>query len=218
MSRNYNLLQNGFLYFRWGKSPNFESMKKIGLTGGIGSGKTFVGNILEKMGYPVYYSDQRAKIIMNTNPIIKKELLKLFGPESYNKEGIDREFLASKIFTNPELRKKINNLVHPIVRHDFQTWSEQYHDHKLLFNEAAILFETGAYKSFDAVILVCAHEDLKIERLLKRDGDTKEELRLKMKTQWTDDQKMALTPYYIINDGIRSIENQIEQVLEIIGS
>lgn len=193
-------------------------MKKIGLTGGIGSGKSFVGNILEKMGYPVYYSDQRAKKIMNTNPIIKEQLLKIFGSESFNEEGLDREFLATKIFTNPELRKEINNLVHPIVRDDFQTWSEQHHDHKLLFNEAAILFETGAYKSFDAVILVCAPEDLKIERLLKRDGDNEEELRLKMKAQWTDDQKMALTPYSIINDGIRSIPNQIQQVLEIIGS
>lgn len=193
-------------------------MKKIGLTGGIGSGKSFIGKILESMGYPVYYSDQRARTIMNTNSIIRAGLTKIFGSEAFINDRIDRDFLAHQIFNKPVLRTKINDLVHPIVRDDFNKWSKSHNAHQFIFNEAAILFETGANKNFDAVILVCAPEHLKIERVLERDAIKEDDIRLKMNTQWEDDQKMKLTPYHIVNDGIQSIPPQIENILLAIDS
>ena len=189
-------------------------MKVIGITGGIGSGKTFVCKILEKMGYSVYYSDDRAKLLMNSDFRIQKELKRLIGADAYTKQGLNRKFVSSKLFSDPKLRQKINQLIHPVVREDFKHWKEGFQDEKFIFNEAAILFETGAYVNYDSVILVHAPLEIKLDRIKKRDGVCEEEVLKKMKAQWTDEEKMKHTPYHILNDGKHPIEDRISVLLK----
>ena len=117
-------------------------MKKIGLTGGIGSGKTYVAQILEKMGYPVYYSDTRAKELCNEDPLIIRQLKELLGDDAYKNEKLNKTFISNQIFSSPDLRETINSIIHPVVRNDFDQWLEDLRSHSLVFNEAAILFET----------------------------------------------------------------------------
>lgn len=188
-------------------------MKKIGLTGGIGSGKTFIANILEKMGYPVFYSDKRAKELSNQHPEIQEKLKGIFGNEIYVNGTLNVTFLSNKIFTSPDLRETVNSIIHPVVRNDFNKWTEGYSNHSLVFNEAAILFETKAFKNFDANILVYAPQDIKIQRLLQRDEVSKKTILTKMNTQWGDSKKMSLTRHHILNDGKTPILNQIEEIL-----
>jgi len=189
-------------------------MKVVGITGGIGSGKSFVCTILEKMGYSVYYSDDRAKFLMDSDPRIHKELNLMIGDKAYSEDRLNRELVSNKIFNDPELRQKINKLIHPIVREDFDQWKRSFKDEKFIFNEAAILFETGAYLNYDAVILVHAPLELKMKRIKKRDGSSEEEVLKKMKSQWSDEQKMKLTPYRILNDGNNPLTDVISDLLK----
>ena len=189
-------------------------MKVIGITGGIGSGKSFVCKILEEMGFSVYYSDDRAKKLMNSDIRIQKKLKLLIGDEAYTEDGINRELISSKMFSDKTLRQKINQLIHPIVRADFEQWKKGFTDDEFIFNEAAILFETGAYVNFDSVILVYAPLEIKLERIKKRDGVSEEEVLKKMKAQWTDEEKMKHTPYHILNDGKNPIEDRISILLK----
>ena len=189
-------------------------MKIVGITGGIGSGKSFVCTILEKMGYSVYYSDDRAKFLMDSDPRIHKELNLMMGEKAYSEDGLNRELVSNKLFNDPELRQKINKLIHPIVREDFDQWKRSFKDEKFIFNEAAILFETGAYLNYDAVILVHAPLELKLKRIKKRDGSSEEEILKKMKSQWSDEQKMKLTPYRILNDGNNPLTDAVSALLK----
>jgi len=189
-------------------------MKIVGITGGIGSGKSFVCTILEKMGYSVYYSDDRAKFLIDSDPRIHKELNLMIGEKAYSEDGLNRELVSNKLFNDPELRQKINKLIHPIVREDFDQWKRSFKDEKFIFNEAAILFETGAYLNYDAVILVHAPLELKMKRIKKRDGSSEEEVLKKMKSQWSDEQKMKLTPYRILNDGNNPLTDTISALLK----
>lgn len=191
-------------------------MKVIGLTGGIGSGKSYVGSILENMGYHIYYSDNRAKNLMNQNQKIKNGLLSLLGNEAYIENKINREFIAQKLFSKESIRDKVNQLVHPVVREDFEQWKHSKKEAAIVFNEAAILFETGAYKGFDAVILVHAPTETKLKRLKKRDGSTEEVLIKKMKAQWSDLKKRSLTPYHLLNDGVEPIDMQLQALIKAI--
>jgi dephospho-CoA kinase len=192
-------------------------MKKIGITGGIGSGKSFVANIIEKMGYPVYYSDVRSKELTNIHPIIRQGLIDLVGENVYFEGELDKKILASAIFSNEEMRLKVNQLIHPIVRQDFEDWAKaQTSD--LIFNEAAILFETGAYRNFDATVLIYAPIELRLKRVLKRDIITKEEVLARINNQMSDEEKLKMTPYSILNDGESPLLKQIEEVIEKISS
>ena len=189
-------------------------MKKIGLTGGIGSGKTYVAQILEKMGYPVYYSDTRAKELCNEDPLIIRQLKELLGDDAYKNEKLNKSFISNQIFSSPELRETINSIIHPVVRNDFDQWLENLSSHSLVFNEAAILFETKSYKRFDETILVYAPLEIKIQRLISRDRVSQEEITAKMNAQWSDTKKMALTRFHILNDEKTPLLEQIEEVLE----
>jgi dephospho-CoA kinase len=188
-------------------------MKKIGITGGIGSGKSFIANIIEKMGYPVYYSDVRSKELTNTHPIIRKGLIELVGENVYFEGELDKKILAAAIFSNDELRMKVNQLIHPIVRQDFEDWAKAQTS-GLIFNEAAILFETGAYRNFDATVLIYAPIELRLKRVLKRDIITKEEVLARINNQMSDEEKLKMTPYSILNDGEIPLLKQLEEVLE----
>ena len=189
-------------------------MKKIGLTGGIGSGKTYVAQILEKMGYPVYYSDTRAKELCNEDPLIIRQLKELLGNDAYKNEKLNKSFISNQIFSSPDLRESINSIIHPVVRNDFDQWLENLSSHSLVFNEAAILFETKSYKRFDETILVYAPLEIKIQRLISRDRVSKEEITAKMNAQWSDAKKMTLTRFHILNDEKTPLLEQIETILE----
>jgi dephospho-CoA kinase len=184
-------------------------MKRIGLSGGIGSGKSYVAEILEKMGFPVYYSDARAKALTDAHPHIKSELIKRFGSTIYEDGVLNRKALASLIFDSDADRLFVNNLIHPIVRADFDAWCAQQHS-SLVFNEAAILFETGAYKQFDGTLLVVAPLDLRIQRVMQRDRCNEEEVRERIKAQWPDEQKIPLATSVITSNGILPLVSQVE--------
>ena len=188
-------------------------MKRIGITGGIGSGKSFIATIIERMGYPVYYSDVRSKELTNIHPVIRQGLIDLAGENVYFGGELDKKVLATAIFSNDELRLKVNQLIHPIVRQDFEDWAKAQSS-DLIFNEAAILFETGAYRNFDATILVYAPEELRLKRVLKRDIITKEEVLARMNNQMNDNEKRKMTSLQILNDGESPLLNQLEEVIE----
>ena len=186
-------------------------MLRIGLSGGIGSGKSTVAGILAKMGYPVFYSDQEAKRLYDENPVLQKQLVDLFGPAIYRDGQLNKAFLAQQLFSNAELKAQVTALVHPLVRKAFEVWAQQQAS-DLVFNEAAILFETGAYKDFDATVLVMAPIETRIERVQKRDLISREAVLQRIANQWPDSKKMNLTPYIITNDG-QPLLQQIEDVI-----
>jgi dephospho-CoA kinase len=192
-------------------------MKKIGITGGIGSGKSYVSRIIKSMGFPVYHSDESAKLLMESNPLIKEGLLLLFGASIYEKGELNKKKLAELIFESPELREKVNALVHPIVRADFAQWATNQ-SQEIVFNEAAILFETGANANFDATILVIAPEAIRIDRVMKRENCSRELVLKRIQSQWSDEQKSSLATYQIINDSVSPLLIQVEKVLEKISA
>ena len=186
-------------------------MLRIGLSGGIGSGKSTVAGILAKMGYPVFYSDQEAKRLYDENPVLQKQLVDLFGPAIYRDGQLNKAFLAQQLFSNAKLKAQVTALVHPLVRKAFEVWAQQQAS-DLVFNEAAILFETGAYKDFDATVLVMAPIETRIERVQKRDLISREAVLQRIANQWPDSKKMNLTTYIITNDG-QPLLQQIEDVI-----
>jgi len=186
-------------------------MLRIGLSGGIGSGKSTVAGILAKMGYPIFYSDQEAKRLYDENPVLQKQLVDLFGPAIYRDGQLNKAFLAQQLFSNAELKAQVTALVHPLVRKAFEVWAQQQAS-DLVFNEAAILFETGAYKDFDATVLVTAPIETRIERVQKRDLISREAVLQRIANQWPDSKKMNLTTYIITNDG-QPLLQQIEDVI-----
>lgn len=192
-------------------------IKRIGLTGGIGSGKTTIAHLLEAMSYPVYYSDVRAKMLSDQHPVIRKELITLLGEESYDDDGLNRVYVSDQIFSNPEVRLQVNEIIHPIVRKDFETWASQQTS-TLIFNEAAILFETGAYQQFDAVLLVCAPIDLRIQRVMLRDHCSKASVEQRIQSQWSDEQKRTFTSYCIENDARQPLLIQLEKIISTLES
>jgi len=192
-------------------------MKKIGITGGIGSGKSYVSRIIKSMGFPVYHSDESAKLLMESNQEIKEGLLLLFGESIYEKGELNKKKLAELIFESPELREKVNALVHPIVRADFAQWASNQ-SKEIVFNEAAILFETGAHTNFDATILVIAPESIRIDRVMKRENCSRELVLKRIQSQWSDEQKSSLANFQIINDSVSPLLIQVEKVLEKISA
>ncbi|MFM2038623.1 MAG: hypothetical protein RL432_1562 [Bacteroidota bacterium] len=188
-------------------------MKRIGLTGGIGSGKTYIAGILEKMGYPVYYSDAQSKALTDTHPLIREKLVARFGREIYTAQGLNRKVLAELIFASEEHRLFVNELIHPLVRNNFEHWCSEQRS-PIVFNEAAILFETGAYRQFDGTLLVVAPLELRIERVMQRDRCSQKEVEERMKSQWSDDQKIPLATAVITSNGKFPLVSQIERSVQ----
>lgn len=187
-------------------------MKTIGLTGGIGSGKSTVARIFEVMGVPVYYSDDRAKEMYYV-PEVKEKVIALLGKEAYlNEHQIDKKFIANKIFSNTTILQEINGIIHPAVKKDFAEWATKKTHHPFVLKESALLFETGIYKTLDASILVVSPELLRAKRIAKRDNLTETEVISRFRSQMNDEQKIPLASYIIHNDEEHSL---IEQVLEV---
>ena len=187
-------------------------MKRIGITGGIGAGKSLVAEIIKAMGYPVYNSDERAKELTDSNPKIKAGLIHLFGIEIYQNDKLNKFALAQAIFSDDSLRDKVNTLIHPIVREDFNLWTLAQNT-ELVFNESAILFETGAFKNFDAIILVHAPTELRIKRIMKRDNCSENEVLKRMNSQFSDEEKYQLTESRVLNDEQTPLLVQVEKII-----
>ena len=186
-------------------------MKRIGLTGGIGSGKSTVASIFATLGIPCYDSDQRAKALMLENENIRNFLLKQFGPEVIQNQQLQTSIISQQVFENPELLERLNAVVHPEVGNDFERWCEKQQAPYVL-KEAALLYESGSWKGLDEVIVVTAPEELRIQRVMKRNGFTREEVLARMKNQWPEAEKTKRASYIISNDGEHSL---IDQVMEI---
>lgn len=175
-------------------------MKVVGLTGGIGSGKSFVAKLFGTMGIPVYSSDQRAKWITNHHPDVIEKIKSLFGDNAYLNDALNSEFIASQVFNDKQLLSQLNEIVHPAVGLDFKDWVSDQHGCNYVLKEAAILFESGSYRSCDEVILVSAPQELRIKRVMSRDSVGQTEVERRIKSQWSDDKKRELANYEIIND------------------
>ena len=143
--------------------------KLIGITGGIGAGKSTVSTICKHLGFKVYNSDQRAKEIVSEDSIIKKKLISFFGNNIYKNGVLDRKFLSDKIFNDKSSLQQINSIIHPAVKKDFNSWVINNSNEKILFKESALLLESGAYKELDKIILIVSDKNLRVSRVLNRD-------------------------------------------------
>ena len=184
----------------------------IGLTGGIGSGKSTIARVLESMGYPVFYSDKEAKNLMNTSWELQSEVVAHFGERAFENGLLNRAYLAERIFSDPNDKKVLHQLIHPKVRAGFAQYAQESQS-ALVFNEAAILFETGAYSSFDKTLLVTAPQESRISRVMKRDNCSRQEVLNRMDNQWKDERKIPLADFVINNGDQDKVLDQIEKIV-----
>lgn len=189
------------------------AMLKVGITGGIGSGKTTVCKIFESLGIPVYYADDRAKWLMVNHPPLVKGLTNLFGEEAYLEDGsLNRQGIAQIVFSDKEKLASLNALVHPIVYMDGEQWHKEQVEAPYTLKEAALHFESGGYRIMDVMITVFAPEEMRLERVVKRDDSDPIEVQKRMSKQMPDSEKMEQSDYVIYNDGSQLL---IPQILEI---
>ena len=187
-------------------------MIKIAITGGIGSGKSVISQLLRVFSYPVYDADNEAKRLMSSSGIIKSALITLLGQEVYKGDVLDKTYMASIIFADKSLLQKVNEIVHPVVKEDFRKWCcRQKKD--IVFLESAILFESGFETEVDYVWLISAPEELRIARAVKRDNSTVEQIERRIKAQWPEAEKIELSDAVIQNNGRCSLIAQVQTLL-----
>ena len=196
------------------KKINSNSMVKVGLTGGIGSGKTTVSNFLLEYGIPVYNSDSQGKKLMNTNLELINDIVNIFGESVYNNGILNTNLLSSIVFSDSEKIKQLNNLVHPKVAEDFNQWVGKNNNQPILVKEAAILIESGAYLDMDKIILVISKKSNRINRVSKRDNSDLESIEKRINFQLTDDEKIKYADYIIENNS--SLDDLKNEVLRVI--
>ncbi|MDG1757455.1 MAG: dephospho-CoA kinase [Bacteroidia bacterium] len=186
---------------------------RIGITGGIGAGKSTVCKIFNQIGIPIYDADFRAKWLMNNNPELKEAIRKSFGWDSYTrKDDLNRDYLGKVVFNNEEKLKNLNNIVHPAVIIDFELWTQEHKHEPYSLKEAALLFESNSYKNLHKVIVINSPIETRIERVVKRDHVKREDVLKRIENQSTDRERMEKADWIIYNDGIRSL---IEQTMNI---
>lgn len=190
-------------------------MMVVGLTGGMGSGKTTVANFFMELGVPVYIADTAGKELMNENAELRSKIISLFGERAYSNNVLDRKFIADQVFNSSEKLQKLNSLVHPAVEKDFQQWKSSQKSPYVIY-EAAILFETGGYKKCDYVILVTAALDDRISRLQDRDQSSLEEIEARIQHQWSDEKKRKLSDFEIINTNLSTTKDQVRNLHKIL--
>jgi dephospho-CoA kinase len=188
-------------------------MKKVGITGGIGSGKSTVCDIFQLLGVPIFHADVEAKYLQNNDLTIIGQLIELFGPDIYLSGGVlDRKKLAGLIFNDQDLLAKVNQIIHPAVRLCFINWSIEFTNEPYVLYEAAVLLENGYASDFDKKILIIADENIRIERVIKRDSMSEALVRERIKNQMTDGQKISMVEYIIENNNRQLL---IPQVIEL---
>lgn len=183
-------------------------IKIIGLTGGIGSGKSTVANMFEKLGVPIYISDEKARFLMENSDVIKKRIVKLFGVNAYHDNSLNRSFIASKVFNNSILLSKLNAIVHPEVKIDFESWLSKQKS-VYVIKEVAILFETNSQSNFDYIISVVAPLKDRVKRIIKRGRQSESDVLSIIKNQLPDSDKIKLSDFVIFNDLISNTETEI---------
>lgn len=188
-------------------------MLKIGITGGIGSGKTTVCKVFELLGVPVFYADDVAKSIMYTDPILKSGVLDAFGENSYTQSGeLNRSYISSIVFNDKHELEKLNSLIHPAVFRAFDNWVLSQKEVSYVIKEAALLYESEAYKMCDQSILVISPIETRISRVKARDGISAEDIQLRMNRQFSDEQKMKFADHILNNNEKQLLIPQIIQL------
>lgn len=191
-------------------------INQIGITGGIGSGKSTVGRILTSLGYKMYHADVRAKKLMTEDQELVKQVKELFGEEAYLPDGsLNRTLIGSVVFNDAAALAKLNGIVHPATARDYQGWAQslKHYSKKFALKEAAIMYESGAYKYSDAIITVYAPKQIRIERVMQRDQVEASVVQARMSKQWPEIEKLRRAEFIIVNDGRHAL---IPQVLEAI--
>lgn len=183
-------------------------MLKIGITGGIGSGKSTVAKVFEALGIPVYYADDAAKRLMQEDPELKKQIISLFGENAFTGGKLNRPWISEKIFGNPEKVNALNALVHPATIRDAHDWMSRQQTPYTL-KEAALIFESGSQKELDYVIGVEAPQELRIQRVIERDNTTRDAILQRMKNQLDEEEKMKRCDFIIHNDGNQMVIPQV---------
>ena len=186
----------------------------IGITGGIGSGKSTLSNLLRAEGYSVYDTDLEARRLQNEHSAMVKKMTDLFGKDIYTEKGLNRSALGKIVFAKPELLIKLNAIVHPLVMDDFQNWVQNRLPKKILFIESAILYESGFNKLVDKVILITASESTRINRVMKRDGVTSEHVRARMSNQIPEEEKLSRADYVIHSDDNHPLVDKMRKIIE----
>ncbi|MEO9511332.1 MAG: dephospho-CoA kinase [Flavobacteriaceae bacterium] len=186
-------------------------MMIVGLTGGIGTGKSTVAGMFQDLGVPVYDSDAEAKHLMHTSVELKSAITKLLGEKSYRGNILNRSFIANQVFENPDKLRALNKIVHPAVKRDFVNWTKNQQA-PYVIQETALIFENGSQDQYDHVILITAPTDLRVNRVTIRDGLTKEEVMGRMRNQLEDSQKLGLAHFHIANI---NLEITREMVVEL---
>lgn len=188
-------------------------MLKIGITGGIGSGKSVVANILQQMGFPVYNSDSRAKALTQTNADIRQQLTAMFGDNLFKYNILDKKALSQLIFSSDKNLKAVNAIIHPVVVGDFATWTTRQNA-AAVFLESAILMESGLYQKMDKIILVTTPEKLRIDRVMKRSQLSEKEIQQRMQMQKTEETLADKADFVILNDEKHLLIPQVHSILQ----
>ncbi|WP_264537190.1 dephospho-CoA kinase [Flavobacterium sp. N1736] len=189
--------------------------KVIGLTGGIGSGKTTIANYFQEMGIPVYIADDGAKRVMQSEEIID-QIKTAFGEALFENNILNRAKLAEIVFNDKNKLEQLNAIVHPAVKKDFEVWLLQHKKYQYIIYEVAILFESGRYKDCDLIITVTAPEEIRIKRVLERDNTTREQVLSRMKMQWNDENRISRSNFVINNDNLKNAKEEVVKILKIL--
>lgn len=192
-------------------------MKIVGLTGGIGSGKTTVSKEFQKYSIKVYNSDLRAKFLMNNSIVLKNKLINNFGKEFYINDELNKSYISQIIFNDPISLKLINSMVHPEVFNDFNEWRKSLSE-KFVLYESALIFETGSHKLNDFNILVTCDHDLRVKRIKKRDGINEEKINSIINNQWDDDKKIPLADYIFFNTSNKENKLKVKNLVTYFNS
>lgn len=189
--------------------------KIIGLTGGIGSGKTTIANYFKSHGVPLYIADDEAKKILNA-PETVREIIAVFGKDILTDGVPDRAKIAALVFNAPDKLQLLNGIIHPKVSEHFKDWLEKQKDKKFIIKEAAILFESGSYKDCDKIILVTAPKEVRISRVMERDGVIRDRVLERMNAQWDEEKKVGLSDYIINNIDLENAKKEAFKILNIL--
>lgn len=191
-------------------------MIKFAITGGIGSGKSYVSSLLEERGIPIYNADFESKRLTVQDEGIRKELVALLGDDIYQGATLNKPLLASYLFANSDNAVKVNSIIHPRVKDDFRRWVESQKDVPLVGLESAILYESGFDDVVDQVVMVYAPEAVRLQRAMKRDNATEKQVRARMSAQMDDEEKRSKADFVLMNDGIMPLDVQLDDLVRFL--
>ena len=188
----------------------------VAITGGIGSGKSYVSAMLEGKGIPVYNADTEAKRLTTSNTEIRNKLIALLGEEIYINGELNKPMLASYLFASAENAVRVNGIIHPVVKEDFKCWQACHADKEITAFESAILYEAGFEDSVDAVLMVFAPRELRLERAMNRDKATREQIEARMAAQMEEEEKCRRADFVVYNDGALPLDEQLTSVINLL--